>query len=157
MTAANRTKRSNDTRDSETRKKVWQPPSTLDVPPAPDGFVYRWIRESMNGKMDVQNMTKKLREGYELVKPNEVPGFEAPTIQDGKHEGYVGVGGLILAKFPEEFAEQRDAYYRGMADQQQEAIDNDLMKESNKAMPLDKRNIKRSSETTFGNPVSNDD
>ena len=26
------------------KPKVWTPPSALDAPPAPRGYVYRWIR-----------------------------------------------------------------------------------------------------------------
>jgi hypothetical protein len=43
-----RTSRASQTREKETRKKVWTPPSSLDAPPAPTGFQHRWIRvESM--------------------------------------------------------------------------------------------------------------
>ena len=30
--------RASQTREKETRKKVWTPPSALDAPPAPTGF-----------------------------------------------------------------------------------------------------------------------
>ena len=30
--------RASQTREKETRKKVWTPPSSLDAPPAPTGF-----------------------------------------------------------------------------------------------------------------------
>ena len=38
------TSRANQTRSKSERPKVWVPPSSLDAPPAPDGFRYRWIR-----------------------------------------------------------------------------------------------------------------
>ncbi len=40
----NKTSRANQTRSKSERPKVWVPPSSLDAPPAPDGFRYRWIR-----------------------------------------------------------------------------------------------------------------
>ena len=41
--------RSSETREKTTRKKGWVRPSSLDAPPAPDGFKHRWIRESVRG------------------------------------------------------------------------------------------------------------
>ena len=43
-----RTSRASQTRVKEEKKKVWSPPSSLDAPPAPDGYRHRWLRaESM--------------------------------------------------------------------------------------------------------------
>ena len=44
-----RTPRTKETREKTSRRKPWQPPSTLDAPPAPEGYVHRWIRESVMG------------------------------------------------------------------------------------------------------------
>ena len=74
--------------------------------------------------------------------------FEAPTVDDGKHAGVIGVGGLILAKIPKETVDERRAYYQNVADQQIQAVDNDLMRESNQVMPISTPN--RSSKVTFG-------
>ena len=51
---------------------MWVPPSSLDAPPAPDGFRYRWIRAESVGFQDTKNITGRLREGYELVRAEEV-------------------------------------------------------------------------------------
>ena len=49
-----------DSRASQTKvkeqKKVWTPPSSLDAPPAPDGFKHRWIRAESMGFDDTSNM-----------------------------------------------------------------------------------------------------
>jgi len=45
----NKMLRSSETREKTTRKKGWVRPSSLDAPPAPDGFKHRWIRESVRG------------------------------------------------------------------------------------------------------------
>jgi hypothetical protein len=60
--------RANQTRSNTERPKVWVPPSSLDAPPAPDGFRYRWIRAESIGFQDTKNITGRLREGYELVR-----------------------------------------------------------------------------------------
>lgn len=147
-TQTDRTPRSAESRDKVSRRKPWQPPSLLDAPPPPQGYVYRWIRESMIGQNDPANMSKRIREGWEPVRAEDHPDFEAPSIDDGKHAGVIGVGGLILAKIPKETVEERRAYYQNVADQQIQAVDNDLMRESNQVMPISAPN--RSSKVTFG-------
>ena len=62
---ADRKPRASETRDTETRRKPWAPPSHLSAPPAPDGFVHRWIRVAMRGEEDKMNVNAKLREGWE--------------------------------------------------------------------------------------------
>ena len=56
-----RTSRASQTRVKEERKKVWTPPSSLDAPPAPDGFKHRCIRAESMGFDDTSNMSAKLR------------------------------------------------------------------------------------------------
>ena len=147
---ANRTERSAETREDNTRRKPWTPPAMLASPTPPEGYQYRWIRAEMMGESDKLNMSKRNQEGYEPVHPDEVKGFSLPTIDDGKHAGVVGVGGLILAKIPIQTADERRAYYRSQTHDQMSAIDNELAKESNPAMPIGKP--QRDSQTSFGNP-----
>ena len=148
ITTTDRAPRSADTRDSETRLKPWQPPSLLDAPTPPDGYIYRWLRESMVGQEDKANMSKRIREGWEPVRAEEHPEFEAPTVDDGRHAGVIGVGGLILAKMPIETVNQRRAYYKQMAADQMQAVDSNLMRESDSRMPISQPN--RNSQITFG-------
>ena len=39
-----RTPRETQTRENTARRKPWAPPSMLEAPPAPEGFVHRWVR-----------------------------------------------------------------------------------------------------------------
>ena len=144
----NKTSRASQTRSKTERPKVWVPPSSLDAPPAPDGFRYRWIRSEVVGFQDTKNITSRLREGYELVRSEEVENAsDYPTIEDGKYKGVIGVGGLLLAKVPEEIAKQRQDYMTSRHEERNEAVDNDLMKEQDSRMPI---NIERQSRVTFG-------
>jgi len=143
-----RTPRTAQTREKDSRRKPWQPPSTLDAPPAPEGFVHRWIRESVMGQDDKKNLSARLREGFDLVRADEYPDFESPTVQDGKHAGVIGVGGLLLARFPIESKQERDAYFRGKTSDQMQAVDNDLFREEHSSMPILKPD--RQSRVTFG-------
>ena len=49
-----KTSRANQTRSKSERPKVWVPPSSLDAPPAHDGFRYRWIRAEVVGFQDTK-------------------------------------------------------------------------------------------------------
>jgi len=143
-----RTTRTEQTREKTSRRKPWIPPSTLDAPDPPEGFTHRWIRESVMGNDDKKNLSARLREGFDLVRADEYPNFEAPTVQDGRHAGVIGVGGLLLARFPVESKQERDAYYQGKTDEQMSAVDNDLMREEHSSMPILKPD--RQSRVTFG-------
>jgi hypothetical protein len=144
----NRVARSADTRDASAARKPWAPPSMLETPPAPPGYVYRWIRaEILNGD-DKKNVMSRTREGFELVRSEEIGDFELPSIQDGKHAGVIAVGGLLLAKIPEETRNERNAYYENRTQTAQDAVDNDLMKESDARSPI--MSPRRTSSVTFG-------
>ena len=146
-----RAARSSETREKETRRKPWSPPSRLDAPPAPEGYKHRWLRAEVNGNLDNQNIYSKLREGYELVRledlPEEYRGM-LPTMDDGKHAGVVSVGGLLLARIPDETVDERNAYFRKKAQEQLHAVDNEMMRENaHSSMRL--QAPERSSRTTF--------
>ena len=142
------TSRASETRVKKERPKVWTPPSSLDAPPAPDGFRYRWIRAEVVGYQDTKNITSRLREGYELVRAEEVENAsDYPVLDEGKYKGVIGVGDLLLAKVPEEIAKQRQDYMTQRHEERNEAVENDLMKEQDNRMPI---NIERQSRVTFG-------
>ena len=142
-----KTSRASQTRDKESRKKVWTPPSSLDAPPAPTGFRHRWLRAESLGFNDSKNIQGRLRSGYELVRSDEYPDSDFPTVDDGKYKGVIGVGGLVLARVPDEIAQQRQEYYANQHQEKVKASDNDLMKEEHPSMPI---NIDRQSRVTFG-------
>ena len=144
----NKTSRADQTRTKSERPKVWVPPSSLDAPPAPDGFRYRWIRAESVGFQDTKNISGRLREGYELVRAEEIENAsDYPVVDDGKYKGVVGVGGLLLAKVPEEIAKQRQEYMTKRHEERSDAVANDLMKEQDSRMPI---NVERQSRVTFG-------
>ena len=76
-----RTSRSADTRAKDNRPKVWKMPSALELPDEAveaaesQGIIYRWIRESVLGRDDKTNVSKRFREGFVPVRPDELPGF----------------------------------------------------------------------------------
>jgi hypothetical protein len=139
--------RASQTRVKEVRKQVWTPPSSLDAPPAPDGFHHRWIRAESMGFDDTKNMAGKLRSGYELVRADEYPDTDYPAIDTGKYKGVIGVGGLLLARISLELVKSRKEYFDNLTQQKDDAINDDLMKEQHPGMPID---IDRQTRVTFG-------
>jgi|TARA_Y100000022_G_scaffold177953_1_gene168217 hypothetical protein len=142
-----KTSRAAVTRSKTERPKVYKPPSSLDAPPAPDGFRHRWIRAESVGFQDSKNIFGRLREGYELVRADEYKDSDYPVVTDGKYAGVIGVGGLLLARIPEELATARSSYQKTLSEGQDEAIENDLLKDQDKRMPI---KVDRSSKHTFG-------
>jgi len=149
-----RTSRSADTRVKKDRPKVWKMPSALELPEEAiqqaesQGITYRWIREAILGQDDKTNVSKRFREGFVPVKPDELPGFhDLPTVDDGRHAGIIGVGGLILCKIDKEIADQRNEFFEQQTQNQMTAVENDLMREENPSMPI---SSKMSSKVTFG-------
>ena len=142
-----KTSRAAVTRSKTERPKVYKPPSSLDAPPAPDGFRHRWIRAESVGFQDSKNIFGRLREGYELVRADEYGDSDYPVVADGKYAGVIGVGGLLLARIPEELAKSRSEYQKSLSEGQDEAIENDLLNDQDKRMPI---KVDRHSKQTFG-------
>ena len=142
-----KTSRAAVTRSKTERPKVYKPPSSLDAPPAPNGFRHRWIRAESVGFQDSKNIYGRLREGYELVRADEYKDSDYPVVTEGKYAGVIGVGGLLLARIPEELAQQRVDYQKKLTEGQDEAVETDLLREQHKSMPID---VDRQSRVTFG-------
>jgi hypothetical protein len=141
------TSRASQTRSKTERPKKWTPPTSLDAPKPPAGFRHRWIRAEIVGFDDTKNIMGQLRSGWELVRADEYEGQDYPVVKDGKYAGIIGVGGLLLARIPEEIAKQRDEYFKKQTEARDEAVDSDLMKEQHPSMPI---NIDRQTSVTFG-------
>jgi len=147
-----KTSRASETRTKTDRPKVWTPPSSLDAPPAPDGFRHRWIRAESVGFDDTKNVSGKLRSGWEFVRADEYPDSNYPQVKDGKYAGVIGVGGLVLARIPEEIAKSREEYLAKRTQYREEAIANDPFKEQHPSMPISKD---RQTRVTFGGSKKN--
>ena len=148
-----RSDRTTETREKTVRRKAWAPPSRLDAPEPPPGYKHRWIRVESGGADDRANVSAKLREGYELVRADEYPDFDSGVQDDGKHAGLIGVGGLLLARIPEETADERQEYYSSRTHAQIRAADNALLKTNvNSSMKINAP--ERQSKVSLGGPRS---
>ena len=142
-----KTSRAAVTRSKTERPKVYKPPSSLDAPPAPDGYRHRWIRAESVGFQDSKNIFGRLRAGFELVRADEYKDSDYPIVNEGKYAGVIGIGGLLLARIPEELAQSRMDYQARQTEGQDESVETDLLRDQDKRMPI---KIDRNSKHTFG-------
>jgi len=135
------------TRSTMERPKQWAPAELLPEPDKQPGYAYRWIRTSTLNEADPRNLSSKLREGWEPVTVEEQPQFKLLVDPNSRFRDNIEIGGLLLCKTPVEFIEQRNAHFNKQAQAQTEAVDNNLMRESDPRMPIFND---RKSSTSFG-------
>jgi len=143
----NRSTRELDSRNTFSRPTTWQLPETLPAPDDRPGWEHRYIRISILGTSDATNISSKLREGYEPCKGEDYPELVMHANTEGRFKGNIEVGGLLLCRIPAEFVVQRNAHYARVTRAQTEAVDNNLMRQSDPRMPLFNE---RKSSTSFG-------
>ena len=145
----NREPRDLKTRTATLRPTAWKAPEALPMPDERPGWKHRYIRLSTLGQPDPQNISSKLREGYEPVKAEDYPELMMHAATEGRFKGGIEIGGLLLCRIPTEFMEQRAQHYEGLNKQQMDSVDNNFLRErdarSNMALFADKK-----SKVTFG-------
>ena len=135
-------------REFDERPKQWAPPELLPEPDKQAGYEYKWIRVSMLNQPDPRNLSSKMREGWEPVIGEEQPKYRLLASREGQFKDNIEIGGLLLCKRPEEFGQQQAAYYADMTRQQAEAVDNNLMRQSDARMPIFKEGKSTTSKGT---------
>ena len=90
----------------------------------------------MLNNADPRNVSARLREGWEPVKLEEQPKFRLLVDPDSRFQGCIEIGGLLLCKTPTELVDQQQAYYQNLTRQNEEAVNNSLMRQSDARMPL---------------------
>jgi len=136
-----------ETRAVSQRPSSWQQPELLPEPDKQAGFAYRWVRVATLNNADPRNLSAKLREGWEPVRIEEQPKFQLLVDPNSRYKDNIEIGGLLLCKTPEEFVQQRNAHFAKQTAAQTDAVDNNLMRQSDPRMPLFKEN---KSSTSFG-------
>jgi hypothetical protein len=145
--AQNRLSRELETRAAMQRPTSWQAPETLPSPNPRPGLTHRWVRTSMLGVADVQNISGKLREGYEPVKAEDYPELSMNASTEGRFKGSIEAPGLVLCSIPSEFLKQREAHFSKINKDTMESVDNNFMKDSHPTMS---KFSEKSTKVTFG-------
>ena len=136
-----------ETRDKSERLQQWAPAELLPEPVKIPGYKYHWVRISTLGAADPRNLSAKLREKWEPVPMEEQPEMQLLIDPNSRFKDNIEIGGLLLCKTPEEFVQQRNNFYAKQTDAQAEAVDNNLMRQSDARMPLFSE---RKSTSSFG-------
>ena len=134
--AENRKPREIESREISERPKQWMPPELLPEPDKQPGYSYRWIRVATLNQADPRNLSAKLREGWEPVTLEEQPKLRLLADPNSRYKDNIEIGGLLLCKTPTEFVEQRNEHFARQTQAQTEAVDNNLMRQSDARMPL---------------------
>jgi hypothetical protein len=135
------------TRAAMHRPTSWQAPEILPSPNPREGITHRWVRTSMLGVPDVQNISGKLREGYEPVKAEDYPEMMMHASTEGRFKGNIEVGGLVLCSIPSEFLKQREAHFAKINKDTMESVDNNFMKDNDPRMS---KFSEKSTKVSFG-------
>lgn len=145
--AENRLARELEKRSEVERPKSWQPASSLPEPDKQAGYVYKWIRVSMNGQRDPKNVSSKLKEGWEPVRIEEQPRFKLFLDGNSQFKDGIEIGGLLLCKMPTDFQSQRSAYFAKKNKDQMDSVNNHFLRENDPRMPVF---AERKSTSSFG-------
>jgi hypothetical protein len=148
--AENRLQREMVSRTAQERPKQWQQAELLPEPDKEPGFAYRWIRISTLNMSDPRNLSAKMREGWEPVTIEEQPKFKLLADPNSRFKDSIEIGGLLLCKTPSEFVDQRSKHFADLTQSQADAVDNNLMRQSDARMPLF---AERKSSTSFGKGI----
>lgn len=156
--------RSAESRELNTREQdmEYREPNMLDIPDetkvrfANEGMALRWIRINLRGQDDYQNVGKRMQEGWQFVDVSEVPEMQHTSfVRDtGRYQGAVCRGDLALAKMPMAKANSRQAYYENKSNEMVEAVNSQLMSQSDSRMPIrnnSKSNITKGRTPSFQN------
>jgi hypothetical protein len=95
----------------------------------------------------VQNISGKLREGYEPCKAEDYPEMMMHASTEGRFKGNIEVGGLVLCSIPTEFLKQRDAHFSRINKATMESVDNNFMKDNDPRMS---KFSEKSTKVSFG-------
>ena len=133
-------------REENTREQEWtfEEPDALAIPDnvlsrfENEGMSLRWIRISIKGKDDQKNVGSKLQLGWVFVSPEEVPELALTSFvrDEGRYQGAVCRGDVALVKMPSGKVSARRKYYENKANDQMDAVNAQLMKNSDSRMPI---------------------
>lgn len=146
-------------------ERRWQRASNLPVIPDRDGFSYRWAAIDGRTRGDQSGVSKRLREGWEIVRPKDLDGDSLPTHLLDRRGEVIGNGEHVLMKIPEEMLAQRNEYYAEKRDTVTAALEYEHKEHSDDRMPLTRKaksrtefvRIKRKKQGSAARKVADDD
>ena len=133
-----KTPRDQMSREKTERKKEWKPSAggALDLPK--DGMHYRWVRYRIRDLDRREDVLDRIRQHYEVVPAEELVGQGFDRVEDGKFEGVVKHGDLLLTRVPIEIKEQRDKHYAALTARTIAGIDAEMDRKAHPTMPFER-------------------
>lgn len=116
-------------RVSKPARRRWMRPSTLPSIPveAIPGFRVRYTRIDAKNRGDRRNVEARLREGWELVRHDELPAkYQLPSYTLTRYGEVIGNDDMVLMKMHEELVEQRNEEYSGRTRRQTKGVQDTL-------------------------------
>ncbi len=105
----------------------WIRATSLEAPPARDGYEQRWIRISIRGEDDPRNVNMRMREGW---RPRDITTigdeWQILAVRADAKGGHFVVDDLMLCEMPMELFQARQDYYSELTESQMAAVEHDL-------------------------------
>ena len=139
--------RSSQTRETNTRADInysFEEPNETQIPEevksrfTNSDMTLGWLRIDTKGSEDYKNISKKLQQGWEFVKPEEVPEMGASSVvrKEGRYAGIVCRGDVALGKIPTAKLTAKRRHYQNKANELMDAVNSQLMSQNNSRMPI---------------------
>ena len=128
---APRVERESETREATARKRPNRRPNGDDVRLKDRSYKLGWIRKSIRGRDDPDNVIARRQGGWEPVRPDELANNPYEGLEDVGMPGVIQRKDTILMKIPEEFVAERAEELAEKADLLQEAVDGDYDRVTN--------------------------
>lgn len=140
--------RKNESRELEARiyteDQGFEEPDLLHIPQEvkdrflDQGLVLRWIRVTVQGRDDIQNVNKRGQDGWSFVDPKEVPElvFSSTVKDEGRYAGAICRGDLALAKASKARMEARQAFYERRSAEMMDSVNAQLGKLQDRRAPI---------------------
>lgn len=116
--------------------KRWKRASSLPVIEDRGGWHYRWCAIDGKNRGDQRGVSKRLQEGWEIVKPDELDIDSLPTQLLDRRGEVIGNGDMILMKLHEELLAQRNEEYENRRDVTTAALETEHQEHSDPRMPI---------------------
>jgi hypothetical protein len=126
---------------SKPARRHWQRPSSLPVVPEIPGHRVRYTRIDEKNRGDKRNVEKRLREGWELVRKDELPKHSLPALTLGRYGEVIGTDDMVLMKMHEDLVEERNREYSGRTKRQTKGV-LDTLREMGQTTGLKRKDLK---------------
>ena len=118
-------------REDASENRAYRPPSYMPSPMPRQGKTHRWVREGILSQPDHVNVHLSSLDGWVVAQPSDYPELKM-FVKDG----CIRHGGLLLHVADEAVIQKRKDYYTKLNRDSMQAIQENLMSQSDARMPI---------------------